>query len=37
MMTAFTRIILVLHFLRQALGTQANCPPNQIVIGLALI
>ena len=35
MMTAFTRIILVLHFLRQALGTQ-QMPPNQIVIGLAL-
>ena len=35
MMTAFTRIILVLHFLRQALGTQ-QMPPNQIIIGLAL-
>jgi flagellar biosynthetic protein FliP len=35
MMTSFTRIILVLHFLRQALGTQ-NMPPNQVVIGLAL-
>lgn len=35
MMTSFTRIILVLHFLRQALGTQ-QMPPNQIVIGLAL-
>lgn len=35
MMTAFTRIILVLHFLRQALGTQ-QVPPNQVVIGLAL-
>ncbi len=35
MMTSFTRIILVLHFLRQALGTQ-QMPPNQVVIGLAL-
>ena len=35
MMTAFTRIIIVLHFLRSALGTQ-QMPPNQILIGLAL-
>jgi flagellar biosynthetic protein FliP len=35
MMTSFTRIILVLHFLRQAMGTQ-QVPPNQVVIGLAL-
>ncbi|RJP81667.1 MAG: flagellar biosynthetic protein FliP [Candidatus Zixiibacteriota bacterium] len=35
MMTSFTRIVLVLHFLRQALGTQ-NMPPNQVVLGLAL-
>jgi flagellar biosynthetic protein FliP len=35
MMTSFTRIIIVLHFLRQALGTQ-QMPPNQILIGLAL-
>jgi len=35
MMTSFTRIILVLHFLRQALGTQ-QMPPNQVIIGLAL-
>ena len=35
MMTSFTRIIVVLHFLRQALGTQST-PPNQVVIGLAL-
>ena len=35
MMTSFTRIIVVLHFLRQALGTQ-TAPPNQVLIGLAL-
>jgi flagellar biosynthetic protein FliP len=35
LMTAFTRIVMVLHFLRQALGTQ-QMPPNQVVIGLAL-
>ena len=35
MMTSFTRIVIVLHFLRQALGTQ-QMPPNQVVIGLAL-
>lgn len=35
MMTSFTRIVIALHFLRQALATQ-NVPPNQIVIGLAL-
>jgi flagellar biosynthetic protein FliP len=35
MMTSFTRIIVVLHFLRQALGTQST-PPNQVVVGLAL-
>lgn len=35
LMTSFTRIVVVLHFLRQALGTQ-NMPPAQIVIGLAL-
>src|SRR6185437_9019558 len=35
MMTAFTRIIIVLSFLRQALGTQ-QMPPNQLLIGLAL-
>ncbi len=34
-MTAFTRIIVVAHFLRQALGTQA-APSNQILIGLSL-
>lgn len=35
MMTSFTRIIIVLSFLRNALGTQ-QMPPNQILIGLAL-
>lgn len=35
MMTAFTRIIISLHFLRSALGTQ-QMPPNQVLIGLAL-
>lgn len=35
MMTSFTRIIIVLHFLRTAIGTQ-TAPPNQVLIGLAL-
>ncbi|MDE6903445.1 MAG: flagellar type III secretion system pore protein FliP [Lachnospiraceae bacterium] len=35
MLTSFTRIIIVLHFLRAAIGTQ-TAPPNQILIGLAL-
>ena len=35
MMTAFTRIIIVLSFMRQALGTQ-QMPPNQMLVGLAL-
>lgn len=35
MMTSFTRIIIVLSFIRNALGTQQT-PPNQVVIGLAL-
>ena len=35
MMTSFTRIIIVLSFLRNALGTQQS-PPNQILVGLAL-
>lgn len=35
MMTSFTRIIIVLHFVRAAIGTQ-TVPPNQILIGLAL-
>lgn len=33
--TSFTRIVIVLSFLRQALGTQ-QIPPNQVLIGLAL-
>lgn len=36
MMTSFTRIVIVLSFLRNALGTQQS-PPNQILVGLALI
>ena len=35
MVTSFTRIVIVLSFLRQALGTQ-QVPPNQILISLAL-
>lgn len=35
MLTAFTRVIIVLHFTRAALNTQ-TAPPNQILIGLAL-
>lgn len=35
MVTSFTRIIVVLHFVRSALGTQTT-PPNQVLIGLAL-
>ena len=35
LMTSFTRIIIVFHFIRQALGTQ-QMPSNQILIGLAL-
>lgn len=35
MMTSFTRIIVVFHFLRTALGTQ-SAPPNNVLIGLAL-
>ena len=34
-MTAFTRIIIVLSILRQALGTQQT-PPNQVLIAVAL-
>jgi len=33
--TAFTRIVIVLSFVRQGLGT-AQLPPNQVVMGLAL-
>ncbi len=35
MMTGFTRIVIVLSLLRQALGTQ-SAPPNQVVVGLSL-
>ncbi|MCL6586017.1 MAG: flagellar type III secretion system pore protein FliP [Anoxybacillus sp.] len=35
MMTCFTRIIIVLSFVRTSLGTQ-QMPPNQVLIGLAL-
>ena len=35
MMTSFTRIIIVLSLLRQALGAQSS-PPNQVLVGLAL-
>ncbi len=35
MMTSFTRIIIVMHFVRSALGTQ-TAPPNQVLIGLSL-
>jgi hypothetical protein len=35
MMTAFTRIIIVLSILRQAIGA-GQSPPNQVLIGLAL-
>jgi len=35
LMTSFTRIVIVLHFTRNALNTQ-TAPPNQIIIGLAL-
>lgn len=35
MLTSFTRIIIVLHFVRTALGTQST-PPNQVMTGLAL-
>ena len=36
MMTSFTRVIIVLHFTRAALNTQ-TAPPNQVLVGLALI
>lgn len=35
MVTSFTRIVIVLHFVRSAIGTQTT-PPNQVIIGLAL-
>jgi len=36
MVTGFTRIVIVLSFVRNAIGTPAT-PPNQIIIGLSLI
>jgi flagellar biosynthetic protein FliP len=36
MLTSFTRIVIVLSVLRQAMGTH-SMPPNQIILGLALI
>jgi flagellar biosynthetic protein FliP len=36
MMTAFVRIVIVLTLTRQAMGT-ATLPPNQVIVGLALI
>ena len=36
MATSFTRIVIVFHFLRQALGTQ-NVPSNQILVGISLV
>ena len=35
MVTSFTRIIIVLHFVRTAIGTQSS-PPNNVMIGLSL-
>src|SRR5512145_967134 len=35
LMTGFTRIVIVLSLLRQALGTQA-APPNQVIVGISL-
>lgn len=35
MMTSFTRVVIILSFLRQSLGTQ-QMPPNQVVVGLSL-
>ena len=35
MLTSFTRIVIILSFIRNAMGTQQT-PPNQVIIGLAL-
>jgi len=35
LMTSFTRVIVIFHFMRQAVGLQ-QMPPNQVLIGLAL-
>jgi flagellar biosynthesis protein FliP len=34
-MTSFTRIVIVLSFVRQGIGTQQS-PPNQVIVGMAL-
>jgi flagellar biosynthetic protein FliP len=36
LMTSFTRILIVLHFLRSALGTQ-TAPPNQLLVAVAVL
>lgn len=36
MVTSFTRIVIVLSFVRRAIGTQ-ELPPNQVITGLALL
>ena len=36
MVTSFTRIVVVLSFVRTAIGTQ-QVPPNQVLVGLALL
>ena len=35
MLTSFTRIVIVMHFTRAAIGTQ-TVPPNQVIVGLSL-
>lgn len=35
MMTSFTRVVIVLSFVRSAIGTQ-QVPPNQVIVGLSL-
>jgi len=35
LMTSFTRLVIVFHFLRQAMGTSQS-PPNQVIVGLSL-
>ena len=36
MTTSFVRIVIVFHFVRQAIGLQST-PPNQVMVGLSLI
>ena len=36
LMTSFTRILIVLHFLRSALGTQTT-PPGQLLVAIAVL